>query len=80
MQHKKKISDHASTCTQKEDKEWNWKYQKRSVAHKLAGWFVNFQEFSQVDRSTRAEADVAQSKQVCTVFMNQWAANGEKQL
>ena len=30
MQHKKKISDQASACTQREDKEW--KYQQKSVA------------------------------------------------
>ena len=42
----------------------------------LAGWFVNFQ-FSQVDKSGRTEAVVAE-KQVCTVFVNQWAASGEK--
>ena len=29
VQHKKKISDQASACTQRENKEW--KYQKKSV-------------------------------------------------
>ena len=56
MQHKIKISDQASACTQMEDKEWQ--YQKNSVA---GGWvvFVNIQDFSPVDRSDRAEAVIA---------------------
>ena len=37
------------------------------------GWCVNCRQFSQVNRSGQAE------KRVCIVFVNQWAANGEKQ-
>ena len=48
--HKKKTSDLASASAQSEDKEW--KHQK------LAGWFLNFKEFSQVARSGWAEAVV----------------------
>ena len=66
MQHDKKISDQVRTRTQREDTEW-----PRKV--KLAGWFANF-KFSHVVRSGRVEAVVV----VCTVFVNQWAANGEK--
>ena len=40
--------------------------------------FVNF-KFSQVARSGRAEASCGTEKRVCTVFVNQWAASGEKQ-
>ena len=40
---------------------------------------LNIQEFSQVDRSGRLEAVVAQRERVCTVFGNQRAANGVKQ-
>ena len=40
--------------------------------------FVNF-KFSQVARSGRAEASRGTEKRVCAVFVNQWAASGEKQ-
>ena len=41
----------------------------------MAGWFVNFEEFSQTD--SRVGAGVAQRND-CTVSVNQWAASGEK--
>ena len=50
-QHKKKTSDHASTCTQRENRtglEVSLSlYQKKSIA----GWLVNCQ-FSEVDKSS----------------------------
>ena len=46
MQHKKKISDQASACAQ------SGSIRRRA---QLAGWFVNFQEFSQVDRNSQVD-------------------------
>jgi len=47
----------------------------------LGRWFVNCLEFGQVNRSIEAEAVVAQRSEfvLTIVFVNQWAANGEKQ-
>ena len=49
MQHKKKIShDHATVCSQREARGWK--------QTKLTGFFMNCQEFCQVDRSGRVVA------------------------
>ena len=56
-------------CAQREDKEL--KHQKNSITGRLVCKLS-------VDRSGQIEAFVAQ-RQVCTVFVNQWAANGEMQ-
>ena len=49
-------------------------YQKKSDLYE------NCREFRQADRNGRIEAVVRSTeKRVCTVFVNQWAASGEKQ-
>ena len=61
--------------TQREDKEC--KYQKKSVA---VGLICKPSGVQSSRRSGRAEAVVRNTeKRVCTAFVNQWAANGEKQ-
>ena len=42
-----------------------------------ACWLVDSQEFSQVAMSSRDGAVIAERS--CNVFLNQWAASGEKQ-
>ena len=58
MQHKKKISDQASACTQREDREW--KDQKKSVA---GGLVRKLSAVQSSDRSGRVEAVVAQGSE-----------------
>ena len=73
MQHKKKkISDKRMRAHREKTK--NGSIRRRAY---FAGWFVNF-KFSQVASSGRAETVVAKSSEVCTVFVNQWTANGDK--
>ena len=45
VQHKKAISDPASACTQREDKEW--KYQKKSVAGGMVCIYIGIQSSRQ---------------------------------
>ena len=47
-----------------------WTYHEKSL---LAGWFVNFKQFSLV-----ARGGCGTDRRVCTVFVNLWTANGEK--
>ena len=54
-QHKKAISDQASACAEREDREWL--YQQKSVA---GGMVCKLSEFREVARSGRVEAVVAQ--------------------
>ena len=70
----KKISDQASACTQREDKEL--KYQKKSVAGGLVCKLSGVQS-SRQERQRRGCCGTG--KLICTVFVNQWVANGEKQ-
>ena len=65
--------DQASVYVQWEYREW--KYQKMSG---VGGWLIDSQGFSQVVRSSRVEAIITE-RRVCTVSVNQWATNKEKQ-
>ena len=60
MQHKTKLSDPASACIQREDKEW--KYQKKIAAGGLACKLCR--EFNTVARSGQVEAAVAQRSEL----------------
>ena len=69
VQHKKKISDQASACTQRDDRKW--KYQKKSVAAglvcKLSGVQSSRRELS------NSEAAVAQRSE----FVKYLRINGQ---
>ena len=73
-QHKKQTFDQASVCVQSEYREW--KYQKMSEVGGLAYRFSGFQSSSQEQSSL---GNYSREKRVCTVSMNQWATNEEKQ-
>ena len=66
--------DQARVCIQWEYREW--KYQKMSEVGGLASRFSGVQSSSQEQLSWR---DYNRKKRVCTVSMNQWANNEEKQ-
>ena len=69
VQHKKKIPDQVSVCTQREDRKWSMRWRAWLVG------FVNCQEFSQVDCSSQAKAVVADESE----FVLYLCTSGEKQ-
>ena len=73
-QRKKKTFDQASVCLQWEYREW--KYQKMSEVGGLAYRFSGVQSSSQEQSSW---GNYNREKRVCTVSVNQWATNEEKQ-
>ena len=73
-QHKKMTFDQANVCVQWEYREW--KYQKMSEVGGLAYRFSGVQSSSQEQSSW---CNYNREKRICTVSMNQWAVNGEKQ-
>ena len=73
-QHKKMTFDQVSVCVLWEYREW--KYQKMSEVGRLAYGFSGVQSSSQEQLSWGTRN---REKRVCTVSVNQWATNEEKQ-
>ena len=73
-QHEKMTFDQASVCVQWEYRDW--KYQKISEVGRLAYRFLVLQSSSQEQSSW---SNYNREKRVCTVSVNQWATNEEKQ-
>ena len=73
-QHKKMIFDRACVCVQWEYREW--KYRKMSEVGGLAYRFSGVQSSSQEQSSW---GNYNRETRVCTVSVNQWANNEEKQ-
>ena len=55
-----------------------WKYQKKNIT---SGLFCKLVQSSSQERLNQVDAvvSVTTEKRVCTAFVNQWAASGEKQ-
>ena len=81
VQNKKLISDQVSACTLKGDKKY--KFQKKSIAGRLACRLKEEEEEEEEVQSRSQDRSNSGScsteKRTCTVSVNQWAANGEKQ-